>query len=259
MHHITPIVSNLLCINITLFVVQNLLAIDLVSMFGLKCVLSTHFQPYQFFSHLFVHASLQHLLSNMFVLFTFGPVLEHTLGKKRFLLFYFTTGIGAALLYAFMQYIGMHQLITSYYAYASAPTPENFMAYLKHFSHSTYAHLHNLITNFFAYPTNLNYITQSKEVAQALYTFKVDMPTVGASGSMFGIFMAFAMLYPHTTLWLFLIPFPIKAKYVLWIYVCYEGYAAIMHNPTDNIAHVAHLGGILFAYFFIRWWQYKHA
>ena len=83
------------------------------------------------------------------------------------------------------------------------------------------------------------------------------MPTVGASGSILGIFTAFSMLFPNTKLFLLFMPFPIRAKYAIAIYGVYELYAGVLANPADNVAHFAHLGGILFAYLFIKQWKQR--
>ena len=107
MHRITPIVKKLLLLNIAVFFAQNLLRLDLIDTLGLRCVLSDYFRPYQFLTHLFVHASFGHLFSNMFALLTFGPILEHTLNSKKFISFYIITGLGAAVLYAGMQYLSL--------------------------------------------------------------------------------------------------------------------------------------------------------
>lgn len=258
MHQITPVVKRLLILHSAIFFAQSLLDIDLIGLLGLRCVLSTYFRPYQFFTHLFVHASFGHLFTNMFALFTFGPVLEHTLHSKKFITFYMITGLGAAALYAGIQYAEVTELANSYYAYLSQPDPESFFVYLKHFPHTTYSSLHSFTSAFFEHPNDLAYVTESKAIAHQLYKLKADMPTVGASGSIFGIFMAFAMLFPNTKLFLFFMPFPVKAKYVIAIYGVYELYAGIKGNPADNTAHFAHLGGIIFAYLFIVWWKRRH-
>ena len=88
-----------------------------------------------------------------------------------------------------------------------------------------------------------------------LYRLKADIPTVGASGAIFGILTAFSMLFPNAQLSLFFLPIPISAKYFIVLYGMYELYAGIQDNPADNVAHFAHLGGIVFAYLFIRWWR----
>src|SRR3569623_736980 len=258
MYIITPIVKNLLLLNILIFLAQNLLSINLVNSLGLRCILSDYFRPYQFFTHLFVHASLGHLFSNMFSLLTFGPILEYTMHSKRFIAFYIITGLGAALLYTGIQYVEISKIKTLCHTYWSQPNPENLVAYLKHLSHNTFSSLYPFISDFFEHPDNLAYVTKSKSIVNQLYTLKAALPTLGASGIIFGIFMAFAMLFPNTELFLFLIPFPIKAKYVIAIYGVYELYAGIRDNPTDNVAHFAHLGGILFAYLLIKWWKKRN-
>ena len=257
MYPITPIVKKILILNIAIFFAQSLLSFDLIDLLGLRCILSSYFKPYQFFTHLFVHASFGHLFSNMFALLTFGPILEHTLHPKKFITFYIITGLGAAVLYAGIQYVEVSSLRTLYHTYLIQPDPESFVAYLRRFPHNTYSSFYPFISAFFEHPDDLAYIAKGKAIVGQLYTLKADMPTVGASGSVFGIFMAFAMLFPNAALFLFFIPFPIKAKYVIAIYGAYELYAGIRDNPTDNVAHFAHLGGIVFAYFFVRWWKRK--
>jgi membrane associated rhomboid family serine protease len=255
MHQITPVVKRLLGLHIAIYLAQSLLDIDLVGLLGLRCILSSYFKPYQFFTHLFVHASFGHLLSNMFALFTFGPVLEYTLHAKKFITFYMITGLGAAALHVGIQYVEVKELATLYHAYLAQPAPESFVVYLNRFPHATYSTLYPFISAFFEHSNDLAYITESKKIVHQLYKIKADMPTVGASGSIFGIFTAFAMLFPNTELFLFFIPLPIKAKYVIAIYGVYELYAGIRDNPTDHVAHFAHLGGIVSAYCFIMWWK----
>jgi membrane associated rhomboid family serine protease len=258
MRRITPIVEKLLFLNIATFCAQSLLQLDLIDILGLRCVLSDYFRPYQFFTHLFVHASFGHLFNNMFALATFGPILEQTLNSKKFVTFYLITGLGSAVLYAAIQYFEVGKLETLYHTYLAQPDPESFVAYLKHFPHNIYNSLYSFISTFFEHPDDTAYIAKSKAIISQLYTLKADMPTVGASGSVFGILMAFAMLFPNAELFLFLIPFPIKAKYVIALYGVYEIYAGIKDNPADNVAHFAHLGGLLFAYLFVRWWKERN-
>ncbi len=257
MPRISPIVKQLLVINIGLFLVPSLLGVDLIDSLGLRYVFSDSFRPYQFFTHLFVHASFGHLFSNMFALLTFGPMLEHTLTSKRFITFYILTGMGAAVLYACIQYLEVSKLEVLYHTYLAQPDPQRFVAFLNYFPHNTYNAFYPFISAFFKHPDNLAYIAKSKAIVSQLYMLKADIPTVGASGAVFGIFMAFAMLFPSIELFLYFVPIPIKAKYVIAIFGVYELYAGIRDSPADNVAHFAHLGGILFAYLFIRWWRQR--
>jgi membrane associated rhomboid family serine protease len=255
MYRITPIVKKLLILNIAVFFAQNLLRLDLIATLGLRCVVSDYFKPYQFFTHLFVHLSFGHLFSNMFALFTFGPILEHTLNSKKFITFYLITGLGAAALYAVIQYFEVGKLEHLYHTYLTQPDPKSFVGYLKKFPTDTYRSFYAFISAFFEHPDDPACVAKSKAIVKQLYMLKANIPTVGASGSVFGIFMAFAMLFPNTELLLFFLPIPIKAKYVIAIYGIYELYAGVRAHPADNIAHSAHIGGLLFAYLFIRWWQ----
>ena len=258
MPRLSPIVRLLLWINIGSFAAQVLLWINLPDMLGLRCILSPHFSPYQLFTHLFVHASFSHLFSNMLSLLTFGSVLEYELTSRRFITFYIITGLGAAVLYSIIHYIEIRSLYELCQAYMANPNPESFATYLGRFSHDTYRTFYYFTTDFFTAAQDPAYIAKSKSIVSQLYMLKADVPVVGASGAIFGILMAFAMLHPNTELLLIFFPIPIKAKYFVALYGAYELYAGIQANPVDNVAHFAHLGGIMFAYFLIKWWKVRH-
>ena len=255
MLQLTPVVERLLQLNIGLFLAIKFLGLDLVDLLGLRYVLSEHFRPYQFLTHLFVHAGFMHLFSNMFALVTFGPILEHTLSSKRFVLFYLLTGLGAAALYAGVCYLEVSKVQALYHTYLAYPSPASFDTFLSKFPQATHSSFSHFIHTFFKYPDDPAYIARSKAIVSQLYRFKADMPTVGASGAIFGILTAFAMLFPNAQLSLLFLPIPIRAKYFIVLYGLYELYAGIQDNPTDNVAHFAHLGGILLGYLFIRWWK----
>ncbi|MCG8340280.1 MAG: rhomboid family intramembrane serine protease [Cytophagales bacterium] len=255
MQRLTPIVKNILLLNIGLFLIQSFLGVNLVDILGLRYIASDHFKPYQFFTHLFVHADFMHLFSNMFTLFMFGAILENTLNSRRFLMFYIITGLGAAVLYSFIYYFEVNKIEIAYHAYLADPGPEHFNTYLSQFSQGAYKEFYDFSTIFFDHANDTKYIAESKVIAQKLYELKANIPIVGASGAIFGILMAFAMLFPNVELFLLFLPIPIKAKYFIALFGTYELYAGLQKNPSDNVAHFAHLGGILFAYFFIRWWR----
>lgn len=256
MNRLTPVVEKILIGNIAIFILHKILPLDLIDVLGLRYVASPQFAPYQIITHLFMHASVGHLFSNMFTLITFGPVLESHLSSKRFLLFYLVTGLGAALLYTGVLYLELHKFEALYTDYLAFPTPEKFSFYMQKFPkvHHSY---HTFICDFFQYSNDPGYIAKSKAIVAQLYHLKTGMPIVGASGAIFGVLTAFAMLYPHTRLYLFLLPIPIKAKYFLILYGIYELQAGLMNNPADNVAHFAHLGGIFFAYLLIKWYKRK--
>jgi membrane associated rhomboid family serine protease len=256
MTKLTPIVEKLLFINIVLFLAHKFLGFNLIDLFGFRFLFSEHFRTYQLFTHLFMHASFLHLCSNMFSLVSFGPILEQTLSSKRFLLFYLVAGVGAALLYSLVGYVQLSKLSTLYHAYMVHPTPEGFTTFLNRFPQHLYKSSYEFGYHFFDHPDNQAYIVESKVIIDKLYRLKTDMPTVGASGAIFGILTAFSMLFPYAQVSLFLLPIPIKAKYFIVLYGLYELWAGIETRPADQVAHFAHLGGILFGYLFIKLWQW---
>jgi membrane associated rhomboid family serine protease len=117
--------------------------------------------------------------------------------------------------------------------------------------------LDNLIERYAENPDNPQYREESKEVVRMIYTRIANIPMVGASGAVFGILMAFGLLFPNTVLMLLFPPIPIKAKYFVLLYGMYELYATIINSAGDNVAHYAHLGGMLIAFVLVRNWRKK--
>ena len=218
------VVKNLLIINGLLFLATislNNLGIDLVKIFGLHQFQSNDFRPHQIITHLFMHGSFTHLFFNMFALWMFGKILENIWGQKKFLIYYMITGIGAAAIHLiFCQY----QIIN-----ISNQIPD----------------LVNIAIEGKYNPS----IPLSKKLTQLIIT-----PTVGASGAVFGLLLAFGMLFPNALLYLYF-AIPLKAKYFVIGYGLIELYAGISNNPADNVAHFAHLGGMIFGYFLIKYWK----
>ena len=208
------VVKNLLIINGLFFLATISLdnfGLDLVKIFGLHQFQSPDFRPHQIISHLFMHGDFTHLFFNMFALWMFGKVLENVWGAKRFLTFYIVTGIGAAF---------VHLLISQYQIISiSNQIPE----------------MVNLAIEGRYNPS----IPISKKLTQLIIT-----PTVGASGAVFGLLLAFGMLFPNTLLYIYF-AIPIKAKYFVLAYGILELYSGISNNPADNVAHFAHLGGMI--------------
>lgn len=253
MMSITPIVRNLLIINILLFVVDTSLRFS--GQFALYSYFSPAFQPFQFVTYMFLHSSWGHLFSNMFGLFIFGPLLERMWGSKRFLFFYLFTGIGAGLLFWGISYAEMAQAKAALEVYLSAPTPEGLLDYLSKYNTRLYDLNLDFLNRFENNATDPQFIQASIEMLRGDFTREANIPMVGASGSIFGILMAFGLLFPNMELMLLFVPFPIKAKYFVTFYGLYELYSGIQNSPSDNVAHFAHVGGMLFAYILIRYWN----
>ena len=166
---------------------------------------------------MFMHANFWHIFFNMYALFIFGLVLENVWGPKRFLIFYMVCGLGAALI---------HESVFSYSNTANlcmTLTPESLQLVLK--EGTAYFNDGKVFTD----PT------------MKTFRYLLNTPTVGASGAIFGVLLAFGVLFPNTQLMLIFPPIPIKAKYFVIIYGGIELYLAVT-QPGSNIAHAAHLG-----------------
>lgn len=233
--NIPPVVKNLILANVVLFIitmVMQQMGTNLYNILGLHFPLSEKFRLHQIFTHMFMHGSISHIFFNMFALYMFGRVLESVWGPKRFLTFFLVTGLGAAALHTAVNYI-------EYASVASKMSAEQ-IAYVRE--------------------TGTQIWSEGKNFSEPLagkLNILLNTPTVGASGAVFGILLGFGMLFPNTELYLFFVPIPIKAKYFVIGYGLIELYSGFA-NSGGNIAHFAHLGGMLFGYFMIVYWR-KHS
>ncbi len=229
---IPPVVKNLIIVNVLLLFATYVLeraGINLYTYLGLYFPASDKFMPHQIFTHMFMHGGITHIFFNMFALWMFGRVLENVWGPKRFLVFFLVTGIGAAALHTLVNYIEYESLI-------SKLSPEQ-VAYVKEVGSNIWVEGKN-----FSDP-NLSQLN-----------VLLNTPTVGASGAVFGILLGFGMLFPNTQLMLLFPPIPIKAKYFVIGYGALELYLGFTH-PGSNVAHFAHLGGMLFGFILIKYWN----
>ena len=251
MFNITPMVRNLLIINVVVFILQGYLFDP--RQFALYHFSSEYFQPIQLFTHMFLHGGWSHLFSNMFSLFIFGPLLERFWGSQRFLAFYLITGLGASLLYSGVRTYELHEVQSDAAQYIEHPTPASFYNFME--SHYAGGYEKQFSIEYQRNPDNDAYINESKKAVKVVTNQMLNTPMLGASGAVFGILMAFGMLFPNLELFLLFLPIPIKAKYFVLLYGAYELYSGFNRIPGDNVAHFAHLGGMLFAYILIKMWQ----
>ncbi len=220
---IPPVTKNIIIINLLFWVASIVLprvGIDLVDLLGLHLLWAEDFHFFQFISYMFMHdtGSFSHVFFNMFAVYMFGRVLESVWGPKRFLIFYFVTGIGAGLIQEVAWYFDLRELIASNYEVV-----------------------------------NMGGTVLSTAEYMNLFV------TVGASGAVFGILLAFGMLFPNAPLFIMFIPVPVKAKYFVFFYGLMELFLGVSHFSGDSVAHFAHLGGMFFGYFLIRYWKKKDA
>lgn len=228
-----PVVKNIIMINILMlladYAAKSVFGVDLTMILGLYFPKSEHFMPVQIVTHIFMHGGIWHLFFNMYALYIFGQVLENVWGPKRFFIYYIVCGLGAAFIHEsviFFQYNKLMNVIS----------PEQLQLVL------------NEGTAYFR--EGKVFTDETMKSLQLL----LNTPTVGASGAVFGILLAFGVLFPNTQLMLLIPPIPIRAKYFVLIYGVIELYLALT-QPGSNIAHAAHLGGMLFGYIMIRYWR----
>ena len=193
---------------------------------------------------MWVHGGFGHLFGNMFSVLVFAPILERVWGSKKFLIYYLITGIGAGILYSGINYYENYSFEIKVKSYEQNPSPESFRKLVLNNSSEYYNQLYDFIDSYEQNPSNSN-DNLSIAYANDLLKVKSDVPMVGASGAVFGILLAFAMLFPNMELMLLFFPIPVKAKYVVLVYGIYELWSEINRMPGDNVAHFAHLGGML--------------
>lgn len=260
------VVKNLLIINALLYlatwVLQNQYQIDLTNYLGLHYFTSDYFQPYQLITYMFMHGGIDHIFFNMFALWMFGNVLENFWGSKRFLIFYMICGIGAALIYLGYQAFEYHQVHAAIQELMNNPIPEDYVSLFQKHLGAYYdipevkSQIVEFVRDWSKHLTDTSYLNRAVADINQLLTMKENIPMVGASGAIFGVLLAFGMLFPNTLLYVYFL-IPIKAKYFVILYGAIELYMGMQNNPGDNVAHFAHLGGMLFGFILIKYWQKK--
>lgn len=256
------VIKNLLIINGLVYLAQITLekmnGYDLSALLGLHYWGSELFMPHQFVTHLFLHdpSTFFHLLSNMFALWMFGSTLENVWGPKRFLIFYMVCGIGAALCHMLVLTYDNIQLSNYVAAYFANPSFETFAAFQQKFE------IQGLQSFYEAWSVRPAESPEMIKLGQYylgeyLEVYR-NMPTVGASGAVFGVLFAFGYLFPNAMLFIIPIPFPIKAKYFVGFYILMELFLGFRNSAGDNVAHFAHLGGVLFAYILLKIWNKRN-
>ena len=259
MFQLTPAAKNILIINGIIYILSDFIGLRsyIIENFGMRYFHSENFQPYQILTYMWVHGGFGHLFGNMFSVLVFAPILERVWGSKKFLIYYLITGIGAGILYSGINYYENYSFEIKVKSYEQNPSPESFRKLVLNNSSEYYNRLYDFIDSYEQNPSNSN-DNQSIAYANDLLKVKSDVPMVGASGAVFGILLAFAMLFPNMELMLLFFPIPVKAKYLVLVYGIYELWSEINRMPGDNVAHFAHLGGMLIGYLILKYWKRKY-
>ena len=251
---LTPVAKNILIINVAILLLSSVVRLDLSDWFGLRVIYSSEFAPYQFLTYMWLHGGMWHLFGNMIAVLVFAPMLETVWGSKRFLTFYLECGIGAGILYVAADAIEKLPLKNAAESYIENPTPEAFERFV--IDNKSYINVARASELIDLYYESSSYERQTVAAVRDIYGGVVTKGTmVGASGAVFGILFAFAFLFPNTELFLLFPPIPIKAKYLVFFYAMYELYAELNRTPGDNVAHLAHLSGMLIAFILLKLWQ----
>jgi len=233
--NLPQVTKNILILNIMFFVATYILktqGIDLISQFGAHYVNSTLFQPFQIITHFFMHGGILHIFFNMWLFVMLGAYLERIWGPKRFFIFYIACALGAFGLY---NVIGVYEIETLKDQLVSQGYNLN--------------EINSLLKNG-------DYVREDfiNNVVYHDYIVKSFTPMVGASGAVFGIMAAFAILFPNTEFMIYFL-FPIKAKFLVGGYFLYEIYQSYQNNAGDNTAHLAHVGGAIVGGLIVLYWR----
>lgn len=208
--NVPPVTKNIIMINVLIFIATIINQGFMIEHFAMFYPSSPFFRPWQIITHMFMHGGFWHIFLNMYTLLIFGMVLERRLGTKRFLIFYFVTGLGAALLHTGVEFLQATSLIAS----SNAGSVEAAMAY------------HRML----------------------------GIPTLGASGAIYGVLLGYAMLFPDSVLTLLFPPISLSAKWFAIIFAGIELFTGIFVSG-DGVAHFAHLGGMIFGFILITTWR----
>lgn len=266
---VLPVVTkNLLIINTLCFflmaVLKNAFGVDLNDILGLHYVKSSHFFPFQFITYMFMHGNFQHLFFNMFALWMFGSVVENYWGSRKYLIYYLLTGIGAALTHYFVVALQLHPDIALIQACINNTDISNLnMLFQKHQFYlnsssgdlwSGFLSFQQNVSALSANPGNVDAIENIRQFLTDYLDYYVSLPNiVGASGSIYGLLLAFGVLFPNDLIYLYFF-IPMKAKWFVLIFGLLELFSGII-GTSDGVAHFAHLGGMVFGLLLIWLWR----
>ncbi|MCB0794372.1 MAG: rhomboid family intramembrane serine protease [Flavobacteriales bacterium] len=244
-----PVVKNLLILNGLFFLAKFSFGTDelgrnlLDANLGMYYLGSPHFRPWQIITHMFMHGGLGHIFTNMFGLFMFGGPIEQRWGSKRFLTYYLICGLGAAALHTGVNAFEVMQHEAAVTSYGADLSEVKDAA-----SAMTLSEADRILNE-----VSLDHRVPERDLVQLYYDYQGTM--IGASGAVFGILLAFGMMFPNQEILMLFFPVPIKAKYFVALYGILELVMGVRQGEGDNIAHFAHVGGMLFGFLLIRYWK----
>ena len=228
MNKLSDGIKHLIIINVILFVAPQLLQLDFTNMLALHFPENEHFGFWQYITHMFMHASFSHILFNMYGLWAFGTPLEQMWGRKKFIFFYFSAGLGAGIIYTLVNYYQFNEALETL---VNSGISQNEILELMN-------------------PTKM-YQNQDLQTMNQLY----NTPAVGASGAVYGVLAAFGLYFKDAKLALIFLPIPIAAKYFIPIMIFGDLFFGMTKYSVGNIAHFAHIGGALIGFIIAYSWK----
>jgi membrane associated rhomboid family serine protease len=228
MNKLTDGIKHLIIINVILFVAPQLLQLDFTNMLALHFPENEHFGFWQYITHMFMHASFSHILFNMYGLWAFGTPLEQMWGRKKFIFFYFSAGLGAGIIYTLVNYYQFNEALETL---VTSGISQNEILELMN-------------------PTKM-YQNQDLQTMNQLY----NTPAVGASGAVYGVLAAFGLYFKDAKLALIFLPIPIAAKYFIPVMIFGDLFFGMTKYSVGNIAHFAHIGGALIGFIIAYSWK----
>lgn len=237
MGRLTDVIKHLIIINVIFFLATQTLGDQMYQWFSLWFPENENFQLWQLVSHMFMHGGFMHIAFNMYALYAFGTPLEQTWGKNKFLFFYFSAGIGAALIHTGVNYFYFNQGLDA--IVNSGVSKEQVMS---------------IIAEGKYMPDWYNVASKST-IDNFLGAY--NTPAVGASGAIYGVLVAFGMMFPNAELMMIFLPIPIKAKYFIPVLIGIDLFSGLTGYSLfgGGIAHFAHIGGAIFGFIMMWYWK----
>ena len=235
MRGISDLIKHLVIINVIFFFSTFIFGNIVYDLFALHYFENEKFDYWQLLSHMFMHGNINHILFNMFGLWMFGSPLEKMWGKNKFLFFYISAGLGAAALQMIMYYVQFSsisdQIIQLGYGTDSL----------------------NKLLNEGLYDPRILEVVSESDLIDLIKNYNSSM--VGASGAIYGILVAFALIFPNSELFILFLPFPIKAKFLVPILILGDIFFGFSSYSVGPIAHFAHIGGALTGFLIMWYWK----
>jgi membrane associated rhomboid family serine protease len=236
MGRITEAVKHLIIINVIFFIAPQFMPnLGLQELFALYFPKNPNFGFWQFLTHMFMHGGFMHIMFNMYGLWAFGTPLEQMWGRNKFLFFYFSAGLGAGIIYTLVNYYQFNSVYEQLVSIGLSSTE-----------------IQNILDTG-SYNSQILASISESDISEFFSTYHT--PAVGASGAIYGVLVAFGMMFPNAKLALIFFPVPIAAKYFIPAIILGDLFFGMTSYSIGNVAHFAHVGGALIGFIIAWYWK----